>query len=96
MELENILYYAADAMVFISNSIIILGVVTNPPVKMLVVTIYLFIIYMLGGMAAYIIVFVSSIAFIIFRRRYDRKMQREVEDKEKEYMAKKRGTRYIR
>jgi hypothetical protein len=95
MELQNLIYYATDAMVFITNSIIIMGTVTNPPVKMIFVSLYLFIIYIFGGIAAYAVVFCVSFSMIYYRARWDAKMRKEVENKEREYRAKKRGFRRI-
>jgi len=95
MELQNIVYYAADAMVFITNSIIIMGTVSNPPVKMMIVSLYLFIIYIFGGAVSYVAVFALSFGMIYYRARWDAKMRKEVEAKEREYKAKKRGYKNI-
>jgi flagellar biosynthesis component FlhA len=95
MELQNIVYYAADAMVFITNSIIIMGTVSNPPIKMLIVSVYLFVIYIFGGVASYVVLFAVSFGMIFYRARWDAKMRKQVEAKEKEYKAKKRGYKNI-
>jgi flagellar biosynthesis component FlhA len=86
MELEQILFLVTDTIVFISNSIIILGTVTNPPVRMGIVTLYLFLIYLIGGWPSYVIAFACSIGMIVYRIRYEAKMKREVE----EYLAKQK------
>ena len=82
-------------MVFITNSIIITGTVTNPPVKLMIVSVYLFIIYIFGGIGAYVVVFAISFGMIYYRARWDAKMRKAVDDKEKEYRAKKRGYKQI-
>jgi len=95
MELLDGIKMAVGLLVYIANSAIIFVVVTNPLTRTIIISIYLFIIFLFGGTLSYIIVLANSITFIFLRRRHDRKMMQRVEQKLDEYSSRKRWNKKI-